>query len=393
MPRTTVAPSDPDPARRTRRTRRSTDAPAPGAAERPPTATIRDPIGTAELKRIQKDAERLQRATEGARAAVEKEASARTQAAETGQIMRLELAGQPSSPQEFTELVTAGRELHASLQALLHNKPLWRRLAHAEAALPKPAELLPIQEVLDHDLRMLLRLLGYRRPPPEVEVAERLHEALGRMMEPAASSDLRGPRTALAEDELTLFVWRLERTLDQAEGAAPPPPAPSVRIRTAIWVRRAVEVAVPAFLSAGTVAAATSGEKEALAVGVVAGGWEVVKKFIEVGSADVLAQTLGTGALPQPDDTAKQLADHIDKRMAAVEAAAGRPPGDQEREKAVFLARRALHRALQHAAVDDRPEAQDQQPRRWEELLVLLREQDLGRAVTACRAGQDATGG
>ncbi|WP_136697342.1 hypothetical protein [Geodermatophilus dictyosporus] len=291
------------------------------------------------------------------------------------------------------ELVTAGRELLRSLETLNDDEEFWDDLTAVERRVDRSsrADLLRLREVLDHDLLGILPALGYRPPPSELEFADAVQDTLAALLGPPRPERGDARRVERAHQELSWFLIRFRRLLDDracsaSARTAGPEERASARVRVAAWLRRAVSAAVPAAVAAGTLGA-IMGPQAGVAAGLAAGSSEALKQLVQVGAADAMGRVLGAEGLPQPEGLAADLESAVDTAVQRVAGVAHRPPGDPVREGAVFLLRRALYRVLQAG-----PEVDGVAPLQgWcEEAVRLLRSAPLEQVVGYWRHGDQA---
>jgi hypothetical protein len=279
------------------------------------------------------------------------------------------------------ELAEAGRGLQRSLETVTHDAAFWERLEAAQGALDSaPREdLLRLREVVEHDLVAVLPQWGFRPPPSEVDFAGRIQLSLGELLATRRGDPLAAHRIENARTELSWFLTRLRRVLEEAEAAAVatrtkgPAERASARVRAGAWVQRAAEAAGPAALAAGAVAT-VAGPQAGLAAGVAAAGTEGLKQLVQLSATDVMGQVLGSGGLPEPGGLADDLEKSVDGAMRRLETVVPLAPGEPRREATVFVARRELYRVLQSD-----PVGQDLGPLQdyCEKAVLLLREPDL----------------
>jgi hypothetical protein len=219
-----------------------------------------------------------------------------------------------------------------------------------------------------------------------------MQEALVALLaDPRDAPDL-ARRVARAREELDWFLLRLRRVVDESvevsrSRASGLHERVSARVRMTAWVRRAAEITAPAAIAAGVVGTLT-GPVGGLAAGLGAAGIEAVKQVVQVGAADAVGQLLGTGGLPAAGRLAQDLEASVERAMDRLNDVVADPPGSARREAAVFMARRALYRALQEEAEDG-----EWTPlrRAGEEALRLLRDPDLAHAVSHWRGTEAVT--
>ena len=291
-------------------------------------------------------------------------------------------------------LADAAGGLLDSLERLSRDEGTWERLTAAERSVGglQRTELLRVREALDQDLVAILPQLGYRPPPSALEFAGRLQEALVAVLDDPRDAPGYARRVAGARQELTWFLVRLRRVLAESEGVTTSRSSGlqdrvSARVRMTAWVRRAALVATPAAVAAGVVSA-VAGPVGGLAAGAGTAGVEALKQVVQVGAADAMGQLLGSGGLPEAGNLAKDLEEAVERAMDRLADVADQPPGAPEREAAVFMARRALYRALQEEAEDG-----EWTPlrRAGEEALRLLRDPDIAHVVSHWRGDESLT--
>jgi hypothetical protein len=281
----------------------------------------------------------------------------------------------------LAELADAGRGLQRSLESISADAGFWNELEAAEGALDRAtrSDLLRLREVVEHDLVQVLPQWGFRPPPSEVEFAGKIQMSLGELFAMRRGDPLASHRIARAKRELSWFLTRLRRVLDDSEAVAAarrtkgPEDRASARVRAVAWVRRAAEAAGPAAVAAGAVAT-VAGPQAGLAAGAAAAGTEGLKQLVQLGAADAMGQVLGSGGLPEPGGLAEDLEKAVDTAIRRLADVGTLEPGAPPREAAVFLARRELYRVLQH---DPAPEELGPLQDYCEKTLRLLRDRDL----------------
>jgi hypothetical protein len=296
----------------------------------------------------------------------------------------------------LAELADAGRGLQQSLESITADAAFWDRLEAAEGALDRAtrSDLLRLREVVEHDLVQVLPHWGFRPPPSEVEFAGRIQLSLGDLFAMRRGDPLASHRIDRARTELSWFLLRLRRVLDESEAVAGatrtkgPQDRASARVRAAAWVRRAAEAAGPAAVAAGAVAT-VAGPQAGIAAGAAAAGKEGLKQLVQLGAADAMGQVLSSGGLPEPGRLAEDLEKAVDTAMRRLAGVATLEPGAPAREAAVFLVRRELYRVLQHG-----PEQDDLGPLQdyCEKTLHLLRDPDLATALGFWDTGRPPDG-
>jgi hypothetical protein len=291
-------------------------------------------------------------------------------------------------------LAEAAGGLLGSLERLSQDEGTWERLTAAERFVGglQRTELLRVREALDQDLVAILPQLGYRPPPSVVEFAGRMQEALVAVLDDPRDAPGYARRVAGARAELSWFLLRLRRVLAECEEVTASRSSGlqdrvSARVRMTAWVRRAALVATPAAIAAGVVSA-VAGPVGGLAAGAGTAGAEALKQVVQVGAADTMGQLLGSGGLPETGHLAKDLEEAVERAMNRLADVANEPPGAPQREAAVFMARRALYRALQEEADDG-----EWTPlrRAGEEALHLLRDPDIAHVVSHWRGMESVT--
>jgi hypothetical protein len=291
-------------------------------------------------------------------------------------------------------LADAARGLLGSLEQLSQDEGTWERLAAAERVVGgwQRTELLRVREALDQDLVAILPQVGYRPPPSVVEFAGRMQEALVALLGDPRDASGYARRVAAAREELIWFLLRLRRVLAESEEITTSRSSGlqdrvSARVRMTAWVRRAAVLTAPAAVAAGTVAA-VAGPVGGLAAGAGAAGVEAMKQVVQVGAADAMGQLLGSGGLPEAGHLEKDLEQAVERAMDRLACVVDEPPGAPGRDAAVFMARRALYRALQEEAEDG-----EWTPlrRAAEEALRRLREPDIAHVVSHWRGTESMT--
>ena len=200
-----------------------------------------------------------------------------------------------------SQLVPAAKQILEGMEKYLVDDGLWGRLKGVEAAttvLDDPQRLV-MMEVLDQRLGTMLTKMGYREPPPALQLEAELKASLVEMLQVPRNHAMRAVTTRRAEQNMAIFAHRLRRVITEAEREGMDRSGGRDRERASVQARlreamnKGAEVAAPAAVAAGAAGLVFSSPGEAgVGAGALAAGRELLRQGVQLAATGLLSKVV-----------------------------------------------------------------------------------------------------
>lgn len=189
-----------------------------------------------------------------------------------------------------------------AFETLLDDSGFWSSAEITEFELrgTEPETAASLLELTRLRLNDLLDFMGYKPPPPSVDLVDDFRAALSSVLSTPAEDDRRAQRTREALYQISVFKFRLRRLINDVDklpiGA---PQSAELRYRVTRAVRAGASAAIPGAIAAGVAVvgfppAGIAAGAAAVGAGVEAATKELVKESTKLAAARVIARLLGS---------------------------------------------------------------------------------------------------